>query len=206
MRNWLIPATGIVVAFVAIAGVTFAVAGSPFDSGEQPAVRSDQGIDRQECSPVDNTEACDETNGNGDNKIVVPVCAIDVPDCGEMIVSPGGDSGGDPDQPVSSGPISIIDDMDPNECSLVHNIEACREQATAAAVRDLAKNTGAQPDAVAVMSAEFVEWPNACLGVYNPKIACAEVITPGFKVTLQVDSVTYEYRTNADGSSVIGGK
>ncbi len=36
-----------------------------------------------------------------------------------------------------------------------------------------------------VIAAEAVAWPSACLGVEHPGVACASVITPGFKVLLQ---------------------
>lgn len=177
MKWWLLLPLVLVVALGAAVGITFAVAGSPFDS-EGP--RSDESV--------------------------APVCAPEVRDCEDVIVNPDGDAAVNPDKPVSSGPITIIDDMDPNECNLVDNITACEEQATAAAIDDLAHNTGVDAATIAVRSVEFVEWPDACLGVHNPKLVCAQVITPGFRIGLVIGEGYYEYRTDATGSTLIGGK
>lgn len=54
-----------------------------------------------------------------------------------------------------------------------------------------------------VVSADLVEWPDSCLGVAQPGMACLEVITPGARVVLKVDGMTYEYHTNADGSAIV---
>ncbi len=53
------------------------------------------------------------------------------------------------------------------------------------------------------------EWPDACLGVAVPDKSCAQSVTPGYKVTLQLRHqalgglVTCEYRSNEDGSLVL---
>lgn len=48
-----------------------------------------------------------------------------------------------------------------------------------------------------------VYWLNACLGVSSPDVACAEVITPGFRILLEAQGAQYEFHTNQDGSQVI---
>jgi hypothetical protein len=131
------------------------------------------------------------------------MCAEDVPDCNDMIVNPDGDIGDGLEEPVSAPPVTSGDDIDPNECSLVHNIDACEEQATAAAVADLAANLGVEPETITVVSADLTDWPDACLGVAQPDVACAEVITTGFKVMLAAQDVDYEYHTDATGSQAL---
>jgi hypothetical protein len=74
--------------------------------------------------------------------------------------------------------------------------------ATAAATADLATRLGVGADSITVASAEAVDWPDSCLGVTSPGIACAQVITPGFKIALEVEGTAYEYHTDS-GSRVV---
>lgn len=71
--------------------------------------------------------------------------------------------------------------------------------AVAAAVGRLAESIGVDPGAVEVVAYESMEWPDACLGLAQPEEACAQVVTPGWLVTLQVDSLTYLVRTDELG-------
>lgn len=48
------------------------------------------------------------------------------------------------------------------------------------------------------VSVERVEWPNACLGVERPGFACAEVITPGARITLGTFGGAATYTVHAD--------
>ncbi len=55
---------------------------------------------------------------------------------------------------------------------------------------------------VIVLSAFEKEWPDACLGIQEEGILCAQVITPGYEVTVQAGGKEYVYHTNADGTSI----
>jgi len=72
-----------------------------------------------------------------------------------------------------------------------------------ASILALADSLTVDPATITLVSTESVEWPNACLGVESPDIACAEVITPGYRLLLSVSGVTYEMHTNQDGSQVV---
>lgn len=56
---------------------------------------------------------------------------------------------------------------------------------------------------VEVAEFEQVEWPDACLGIPAEGQACAQVITPGFRVVLEVDGQLYEFRSNQDGTLIL---
>lgn len=208
-KRWFLPLAGLVIAAAAAVAVTLVLTNSgEGDEAERGAGTSGDEVAERECSLVHNVEACEDGAWDeaGDGGAVASVCAPEAPDCDDMIVNPDGDTGASPEEPVSSGPITIIDDIDPNECNLVHDITACEEQATAAAIEDLAHNTGVDPATITVRSVEFVEWPDACLGVQNPKLVCAQVITAGFTIGLAIGERFYGYRTDATGSTLIGGK
>lgn len=63
----------------------------------------------------------------------------------------------------------------------------------------LAEKLGLAPEAVRIITAEAVDWPDACLGIYLPDEGCAQVLTPGFKVILEANGVRYEYHTDQNG-------
>jgi hypothetical protein len=72
-----------------------------------------------------------------------------------------------------------------------------------AAVSTLAKNLGLDASEIKVISSEAVEWPDACLGITQEGVSCAEVITPGYKIKLEANGKQVEYHTNADGTVAV---
>jgi hypothetical protein len=64
---------------------------------------------------------------------------------------------------------------------------------------DLAERLGIYPGDILLVEAEPVEWPDACLGVYEGVDACVQVLTPGFKITLMAADRLWLY--HADGGS-----
>jgi len=72
------------------------------------------------------------------------------------------------------------------------------EQAQQALVNQL----GVSVDNVQIVSSEKVDWPDACLGVPSDGEACAQVVTPGFRIDVQVNGQQYEVRTDETGSTV----
>jgi hypothetical protein len=70
------------------------------------------------------------------------------------------------------------------------------------AQRTLADRLGLAQADIAIVNAEQVDWPDACLGLAQPDEVCAQVITTGWQVTLQVNDRLYEVHTNEDGSAV----
>ena len=47
-----------------------------------------------------------------------------------------------------------------------------------------------------------VDWPDTCLGVASAGEACAQVVTPGFRVRLQEGGVTYEFHTDRRATQI----
>jgi hypothetical protein len=76
--------------------------------------------------------------------------------------------------------------------------------AVTAAISALADDLAIDPAMVEVVSFEEAEWPDACLGAAGPGEACAEVVTPGWRVILQASGETYELHTDLIGSDVRG--
>ncbi|RIK35401.1 MAG: hypothetical protein DCC57_23385 [Chloroflexi bacterium] len=62
---------------------------------------------------------------------------------------------------------------------------------------------GVDAGAVSIASVEAVDWPDACLGVSQPDVMCAQVITPGYRVVIEANGQQYEYHTDATGGQIV---
>ena len=78
---------------------------------------------------------------------------------------------------------------------------AAQPAAEELAVADLAGRLGIKPTAITVREVIEVEWPDASLGCPQPGMMYAQVITPGQRIVLEANGLTYEY--HATQSSVI---
>jgi hypothetical protein len=52
---------------------------------------------------------------------------------------------------------------------------------------------------VLFVSSEAVEWSDACLGVPSSEEFCAQMITPGYRITLTTLTEKYVFHTNRSG-------
>jgi hypothetical protein len=71
---------------------------------------------------------------------------------------------------------------------------------TTRAVADLSKELGIPAANIKVALSEAVEWPDAGLGCPEPDMSYVQVITPGYRIVLQVGDKLYEYHTG-DGDA-----
>lgn len=191
MTKWLL-ASGTVAVITAAALGALAIAGA-FDSGDT----SRDGVSA-------------EADDGGTGADVVGVCVEGVPDCVDMIVDQYGEAGDDvasdgpgdvdPDEPVTSEPITSGDGFDPDECSGMHNMKECEARTIDVAVADVSQRTGIDAEEITVGDVAYSEWSNACLDAAGPDEACAEVITPGFVVVLEAGGDEYEYHTDLSGN------
>lgn len=77
------------------------------------------------------------------------------------------------------------------------------EATQAQVVKKLADTLHVAENTITLVSNKPTDWPDACLGIAQPGIACAQVITPGYLVVLAVDGQQYEYHTDQTGSQVL---
>lgn len=75
-------------------------------------------------------------------------------------------------------------------------------QAVMEAVRFLSVQSGVSVEEIEILEFERVDWSNACLDVPQEGEACAEVITPGFRVLLEANGQVYELRTDEQGTTI----
>lgn len=69
-------------------------------------------------------------------------------------------------------------------------------------VKALAAKLAVDPAQLLVVSQEPVDWPDSCLGVNTMEIMCLDVITPGFRIVVEVDGQQMTLHTNQDLSVV----
>lgn len=72
-----------------------------------------------------------------------------------------------------------------------------------AAINAVSQNLSLAAEQIRLVSAEAVEWPDSCLGIPTEGIACAQVITPGFRIILDAAGRQVEYHTNEDGTVIL---
>ncbi len=64
------------------------------------------------------------------------------------------------------------------------------------AVEDLATVVGAASAEIQVSALEEVMWPDSSLGCPQPDMVYAQVLTPGFRITLEHAGAAYTYHTS----------
>jgi hypothetical protein len=72
----------------------------------------------------------------------------------------------------------------------------------AAARAEVARQTGISEDQVVLASSEPVDWPDACLGMNQPNVQCAAVITPGYRLVFMTPSGAVEAHIDESGQQV----
>lgn len=92
---------------------------------------------------------------------------------------------------------SSVDNAPPGS---IHNLPV--PEAVAAVRAHVAREMNAEESTVIVITAYKKEWGNSCLGLSAKDEMCAEIITPGYEVTVQVQNKQFVYRTNADGTTL----
>lgn len=141
---------------------------------------------------VNDTEVGESVEGQGGTSIA-PVCAPGVPDCVDMIVN--GANGDLDDTEPPADPIVPVD----GDCS-GDEFTSCEEQAINAALAEAEGLFGIGESEIVVESAAFQEWSNSCLDAAAEGEVCAEVITPGFVIVIEVEGTHYEYHTDMNGN------
>jgi hypothetical protein len=71
---------------------------------------------------------------------------------------------------------------------------------------DLARQRDIETSQITVVEAEAVEWSDSSLGCPQPGMMYAQVITPGYRIVLQVEDKTYVYHTDQNQTVVLCNK
>jgi hypothetical protein len=71
--------------------------------------------------------------------------------------------------------------------------------AVTAARSALAARLGVSEVQIALVGADAVDWPDTSLGCPQPGMAYAQIITPGFRITLMAAGNTFRYDADSGG-------
>lgn len=82
------------------------------------------------------------------------------------------------------------------------DVPPAESPAVQAARQNLAQERQVDAATITVVSAEAMQWPDACLGAPTAEEMCAQVVTPGYQITLSAAGAEYIYHTNEDGTMV----
>jgi hypothetical protein len=58
-------------------------------------------------------------------------------------------------------------------------------------------------ETVRLIESRAVEWSDSCLGIDKAGVACLAVITPGYRVEVEVGRLNLEYHTNREASAIV---
>lgn len=67
---------------------------------------------------------------------------------------------------------------------------------------DLVSRLAIPADEIALVEVTAVEWSDSSLDCPQPGMSYLQVITPGYRIVLQVNNQAYEYHTNRDSHFV----
>jgi hypothetical protein len=66
----------------------------------------------------------------------------------------------------------------------------------------ISETLGVPGESIQIQNVEKTDWPNSCLGLPEGDEVCAEVITPGWLLTFNIDNQVYRYRVDTTGTVI----
>jgi hypothetical protein len=99
--------------------------------------------------------------------------------------------------PVSGGAATTVPNQAPTP-----QLDATSGPVAELARQSLARDLGIGADAITVVGVEAVEWNDSSLGCPKAGFNYLQVITPGYRITLEAQGTRYEYHTDQRGSVV----
>lgn len=66
----------------------------------------------------------------------------------------------------------------------------------------ISETLGIPSESIQIQNVEKMDWPNSCLGLPEGDEVCAEVITPGWLLTFNIDNQEYRYRVDTTGTVI----
>ena len=74
---------------------------------------------------------------------------------------------------------------------------------TAAALRDAAQQTGLKQEALNVLSAAAVTWPDGSLGCPKPGVMYTMALVPGYRIRIQAGERVLDYHASTRGQLLV---
>ena len=77
------------------------------------------------------------------------------------------------------------------------------EEATRSARSAAARHSGAAPDAIELVKAEAVTWPDGSLGCPRPGMGYTQALVPGYRIRLRAHGASLDYHASRNGRLVL---
>ncbi|HEU4324720.1 MAG TPA: hypothetical protein VFS21_16365 [Roseiflexaceae bacterium] len=148
------------------------------------------------------------TNGTSDyavhtaqSKEAMVLCTNDQP----VNLSGTADSGGVSGQPIDGGDNTTVRPNEPSGAlpgSQPVGVNNSNRAQVALARKELTSKAAVQDSEITVVSVEEVEWRDSSLGCPEPDVMYMQVITPGYRITLEAQGKRYTYHSDM-GQQVI---
>ncbi len=71
-----------------------------------------------------------------------------------------------------------------------------------AVLKEVGQQQNVSPDQLQITKSEAADWPDACLGLAGPDEMCAQMITPGWALSVTDGQQTWQYRSDLDALQV----
>lgn len=71
------------------------------------------------------------------------------------------------------------------------------------AIAVVAERLNLAPTQVNIISSQQVDWPDGCLGVFQPDVMCTQAIVPGYRIILEANGQQYEVHTDLAGNQAL---
>jgi hypothetical protein len=66
----------------------------------------------------------------------------------------------------------------------------------------ISASMGVAAENIQIKQVEKKDWPNSCLGLPEGNEVCAEVVTPGWLLTFNINGQQYKYRVDQSGTVI----
>ena len=119
--------------------------------------------------------------------------------CGQMTpASPQNEATTSPIETQQSSTQSAEGDIDQMTPSLSTPVDAGLQNLIEMIKTDLANRQAVAVEEIILLETMAVEWSDSSLDCPQPGMDYLQVITPGYRIVLQVNDQSYEYHTNRD--------
>ena len=75
-------------------------------------------------------------------------------------------------------------------------VPAAAQSVVALVRQDLTSQANVPDGQITTVSVASVSWPDSSLGCPKPGIMYSQIVTPGYRITLQANGTSYEYHTD----------
>ncbi|MBE9068292.1 hypothetical protein IQ260_16695 [Leptolyngbya cf. ectocarpi LEGE 11479] len=105
------------------------------------------------------------------------------------------------EQPVVPSPTSSPEPSSPEEIVNMSE-ESLSSELQQTILKAIGTEKSVAPENLSIVKSEAADWPDACLGLSGPGEFCAQMMTPGWAVSVTDGDQTWQYRTDLDGTQV----